>query len=488
MLLGLFAAAPIALALAAGRLADRHGYHLPMRVAVGLTVGRRRLSRSPRRCVPAGGFVVLCVAALLAGAGANFGLIAIQRTAGRMAHDPTELKRIFSLARPRAGAGQRRRPGARRHADRLRRLSRRLRRARAAAAGRASAWARGCRSSRAPTSPHALRRPNSWNLLREPGFTRLLLVNWLLSSSWDVHSFLVPVLGHERGFSASAIGLVLGVFATAVALVRLAIPMLAHRLREAHVLVGSMLLGARASSRSIRSRKPPWVMGCCAVVLGLALGAVQPMIMTTLHQITPSARHGEAIALRSMAINFSSAVMPLAFGLAGATLGASALFWVMGAAVGRRQHRGAPHRRGRRFADASAARRSEADAGRSGASSGACGVDGRRAGAAGGRRARRTGSRRSTIGAAGAVLVGRTAGATRADSRPHRGTRPRPRRARPRRVCAPIVSVGASRAPDSFSSASLSSLVTTWRSLKGMPRCFSSWRADAQGSQAPATV
>jgi hypothetical protein len=57
------------------------------------------------------------------------------------------------------------------------------------------------------------------------------------------------------------------------------------------------------------------------------------MIMTTLHQITPPERHGEAIALRSMAINLSSAVMPLAFGLAGATLGASALFWVMGSAV-----------------------------------------------------------------------------------------------------------------------------------------------------------
>ena len=34
-----------------------------------------------------------------------------------------------------------------------------------------------------------------------------------------------------------------------------------------------------------------------------------------------------------MAINLSSAVMPLAFGLAGAALGASALFWLMGAAV-----------------------------------------------------------------------------------------------------------------------------------------------------------
>ena len=38
VLLGLFAAAPVVLALAAGRLADRHGYHVPIRVAVALTV------------------------------------------------------------------------------------------------------------------------------------------------------------------------------------------------------------------------------------------------------------------------------------------------------------------------------------------------------------------------------------------------------------------------------------------------------------------
>ena len=75
-------------------------------------------------------------------------------------------------------------------------------------------------------------------------------------------------------------------------------------------------------------------MGACAVLLGLALGSVQPMIMSTLHQITPHERHGEAIALRSMTINPSSTLMPLVFGVAGAALGAAALFWLMGAAVG----------------------------------------------------------------------------------------------------------------------------------------------------------
>ena len=248
-----------------------------------------------------------------------------------MAHDPTELKRIFSwlgLAPALANV-----VGPVLAGTLIDLAGFQLAFAALAALPLASlVWARFVPVEARAAAGTSLRRPNSWNLLREPGFARLLLVNWLLSSSWDVHSFLVPILGHERGFSASAIGLVLGVFATAVAVVRLAIPMLAHRLRESHVLVGAMLLCAAVFALYPLAHTA-WVMGCFAVVLGLALGAVQPMIMTTLHQITPAARHGEAIALRSMAINLSSAVMPLAFGVAGATLGASALFWMMGAAV-----------------------------------------------------------------------------------------------------------------------------------------------------------
>ena len=330
ILLGLFAAAPIVLALSAGRLADRHGYHLPIQLAVGLTIAGG-LCAFAAMFLTAGSFFALCLAATLCGAGANFGLIAIQRSAGRMAAEATELKRIFSWLGLAPALSNVVGPVL---AGVLIDLSGfRLAFAVLALLPLASlAWARRVpREVRSPDAPKTKRR-NAWNLLQAPGFTRLLLVNWLLSSSWDVHSFLVPILGHERGFSASAIGLVLGVFATAVALVRLLIPFLAHRLREGTVLVAAMLTAA-AVFAVYPFAEAAWVMGLCAVVLGLALGSVQPMIMTTLHQITPADRHGEAIALRSMVINFSSAVMPLAFGLAGATLGASALFWVMGTAV-----------------------------------------------------------------------------------------------------------------------------------------------------------
>ena len=125
----------------------------------------------------------------------------------------------------------------------------------------------------------------------------------------------------------------LGVFTAAVTLVRLGIPLIAHRLREATVLRTAMLLTAGVFA-VYPFAATPWWMGGCAAMLGLTLGAVQPMIMSTLHHLTPAHRHGEAIALRSMAINFSSSVMPLAFGLLGTALGPGALFWLMGAAVG----------------------------------------------------------------------------------------------------------------------------------------------------------
>jgi MFS-type transporter involved in bile tolerance (Atg22 family) len=75
-------------------------------------------------------------------------------------------------------------------------------------------------------------------------------------------------------------------------------------------------------------------MGLLSILLGVALGSVQPMIMSTLHQITPHHRHGEALGLRAMAINGSSVVMPLLFGSVGALVGMASVFWAVGAVVG----------------------------------------------------------------------------------------------------------------------------------------------------------
>jgi len=171
------------------------------------------------------------------------------------------------------------------------------------------------------------------DLLREPLMRRLMLVNWLLSSCWDVHTFVVPVLGHERGFSASVIGMILGSFAIAATLVRLALPLFAARVQEWVVIASAMLITS-ALFAVYPFMSSALTMGICSVLLGFALGSVQPMIMSTLHQITPPTRHGEALGLRLMAINASSVLMPMMFGSLGAVLGVSVVFWFVGLAVG----------------------------------------------------------------------------------------------------------------------------------------------------------
>ncbi|MDP3224248.1 MAG: MFS transporter, partial [Rubrivivax sp.] len=117
-----------------------------------------------------------------------------------------------------------------------------------------------------------------------------------------------------------------------VTLVRLLIPALAHRLDERQVLRWAMV--ATGGVFVLYPLAPnPWLMAVCAALLGVALGSVQPMVMSMLHRLTPDQRHGEALALRSMAINASSTAMPLVFGATGTLVGAAVLFWAVGAAV-----------------------------------------------------------------------------------------------------------------------------------------------------------
>ena len=143
----------------------------------------------------------------------------------------------------------------------------------------------------------------------------------------------MPILGHERGLSASVIGTILGAFAIAAAAIRVLIPLLSEHLSEWKVVLGAMVC-ACVLFIAYPFMPGAWSMMGCSIVLGLVLGSVQPMVMSMIHQITPAHRQGEALGLRMMAINGSSVVMPVLFGSIGTVVGVSALFWAVGSIVG----------------------------------------------------------------------------------------------------------------------------------------------------------
>jgi MFS family permease len=325
VLLALFALTQVFLALPAGNYADRHGLRRPFGLAVIAAASGGALAT----LFPV--FPVLCLAALLTGGAAGAAAIALQRHVGRAAAGPTQLRQVFSwLAIGPAfsnflgpfSTGLAIDYGGFRLAFLIV----------AALPLIAWFWVRDVREL-PEAATHKGRPQPAWDLLREPMFRRLLLVNWLLSSCWDVHTFVVPVLGHERGLSASVIGTILGGFAIAAAAVRVVLPAIAARLQEWLVIALSM--GATTVLFAVYPLlHSALAMGLCSVLLGIALGTVQPMVMSTLHQITPEHRHGQAVGLRLMAINASSVTMPMLFGAAGAVIGIAGVFWTVAGVVG----------------------------------------------------------------------------------------------------------------------------------------------------------
>ena len=334
LLLALFALTQVFLALPAGRFADRNGLKRPVRYSVlAAMAGAGAAVAFPV-------FPVLCLSALLTGGATGAAVIALQRHVGRAASGAVQLRKVFSWLSIGPAFSNFLGPfAAGLLIDHAGSLPNSLFGYRVAfflmAVLPLGSWflVRSTRELPPVLVAEAGARPKAWDLLREPIFRRLMLVNWFLSSCWDVHTFVVPVLGFERGISASVIGSILGAFALSAAAVRVAMPLLAAHLKEWKVLASAML--ATAVLFGIYPfMRTALAMGVCSVLLGFALGSVQPMIMSMLHQITPEARHGEALGLRLMAINASSVVMPILFGSAGAIGGVAVVFWATGTVVG----------------------------------------------------------------------------------------------------------------------------------------------------------
>jgi MFS family permease len=326
ILLALFALTQVFLALPAGRFTDKHGLRKPVQLSVlAASTGAGLAVAFPI-------FPILCLSALMTGGATGVMVIALQRFVGRSAEGSTELKRVFSWLSlgPAVSnfigpffAGLLIDHGGFRAAFLLLALLPLV------------SWVLVHKTRElSPVEIAADVKPSTaWDLFNEPMMRRLIIVNWFLSSCWDVHTFVVPILGHERGYSASVIGSILGVFAIAAAVVRVLMPFIAKHLKEWIVVSGAMVITGVLFG--IYPLMPTaWAMGACSVALGFVLGSVQPMIMSTLHQITPEHRHGEALGLRLMTINASSVIMPMMYGVAGAVVGVAGLFWVTGALVG----------------------------------------------------------------------------------------------------------------------------------------------------------
>lgn len=176
-------------------------------------------------------------------------------------------------------------------------------------------------------------RRSALDLLFYPELRAVFVASAVLSAAWDLHAFLIPIQGTRVGLTPSSIGWVLGAFAIATLIIRIAMPLIARRMSEWKIIRAALMVGGVAYLL-YPFVSQFWLMCCLAFLLGLALGSAQPNVMNILHTASPSGRAGEALGLRSAVLNTSQVVWPLTFGVVGTALGMLPIFLSMAGAMG----------------------------------------------------------------------------------------------------------------------------------------------------------
>jgi MFS family permease len=170
-------------------------------------------------------------------------------------------------------------------------------------------------------------RKSTLQLLHNPALRRAILVSGLVVTGWDLYGFYVPIYGHSIGLSASTIGVILGAFAIASFVVRIALPVFTRRFGVETVLSVAMFAGALAFLPFPFIDLVPALLAL-SFCIGLALGCGQPLTLNIVYNRSPPGRSGEVTGLRLTINNITHIGVPLAAGALGTVLGVAPVFWV----------------------------------------------------------------------------------------------------------------------------------------------------------------
>lgn len=175
---------------------------------------------------------------------------------------------------------------------------------------------------------------NMKDLLALPAMRNALLSNAAVMTGLDLFNLYMPIYGHDLGFSATTIGLIMGAFGAAAFITRLAIPPFTRRYGERAMLALAFVISGLAFM-AFPLTNSALLLAAAAFVLGLGLGCGQPLSMILSFNAGPPGRSAEAISMR-LAVSYGAhVVVPPAFGMIGAALsGVGPIFWTCALIMG----------------------------------------------------------------------------------------------------------------------------------------------------------
>jgi MFS family permease len=156
-----------------------------------------------------------------------------------------------------------------------------------------------------------------------------MLVSLIVIGTVDVITIYLPVLGVERGISASIIGALLSLRALSTMASRFYLGKLSSNYgRNRLIIVSTALAGVFLASIAIDL--PIIILGILVVLFGFTIGIGQPLTMTMIILSVPPATRNTWLALRLSANRIGQAAIPTSVGLTVLALGTSGVFGVSG--------------------------------------------------------------------------------------------------------------------------------------------------------------
>jgi len=168
-------------------------------------------------------------------------------------------------------------------------------------------------------------------------FTRPLIVMLVVSSlvqlGSDLFQFYVPILGHQIGLSASAIGAVLAAFAASSFIVRMFLPRLSRRVPPYRLMMWVFVSGT-AGLALMPFAGNAWLFGLIAFGFGLGMGIGIPLTVMLMYESSAKGRSGQALGVRLTANNFVRMGGPVVFGALGGVIGVAGVLWILALLMG----------------------------------------------------------------------------------------------------------------------------------------------------------
>ncbi len=314
VLMALYALCPMLLAVAIGKLADRVGPRLPMLMGTaGVTAALLLPPLFP-------GLATLYVTALLIGTSFHFFFITVTGIAGGIGGEGNRVRNYALVSLGFSGAGFLGPMAAGFSIDHLGYLPTFILLSLFTLIPLLLLWFRSGFLPPAGKRGLADGKRNAFDLWHVPVLRNTFIASGIISSAWDLFQFYLPVYGHSIGLSASAIGTVLGVFAIATFVIRIVLPGLLKRSREAEILTYAIFVAAFAFVLFPFFRSA-YALAAIAFLLGMGCGCGQPLSMSLIYALSPRGRVSESTGLRVTVNNFAHLVIPLLFGSIGTVFG-----------------------------------------------------------------------------------------------------------------------------------------------------------------------